>query len=157
MWQCLLYVLRTKLWWRRHPPPSPRRANAQIVGEWGEAAALKFLRANGWQILGQRLRPNRRDELDIVALRGKILAFIEVKTRASNRFARPASAVNRAKRQALNRAARAFLRRTRHPGYIYRFDIIEVIGSPPSPHPQINHLENAFPFDRRLKIVELEQ
>jgi len=119
------------------------------LGAWGEERAADWLRGNGWKILGRRVRPNRRDELDIVATRRGVLAFVEVKTRADERIARPAAAVNAAKRHALNRAARAFLRQAGAPGLVYRFDIVEVIGRPGAAPPEIRHIENAFPFERR--------
>ena len=37
------------------------------LGVWGEGCAADWLRGNGWKILGRRVRPNRRDELDLVA------------------------------------------------------------------------------------------
>ncbi len=99
--------------------------------------------------MGKRVRPDRRDELDLVASHGGVLAFVEVKTRTDESVARPAAAVNAPKRHALNRAARAYLRQAGFPDLIYRFDIIEVIGRPGGPPPEIRHLENAFSFERR--------
>lgn len=119
------------------------------LGAWGEGRAADWLRGNGWKILGRRVRPNRRGELDLVATRRGVLAFVEVKTRTDERVGRPAAAVNAAKRHALNRAARAFLRQAGGPGLIYRFDIVEVVGRPGAAPPEIRHIENAFPFERR--------
>jgi len=119
------------------------------LGAWGEGKAAERLRRDGWKILGRRVRPNRRDELDIIAARDGVLTFVEVKTRTDERVARPATAVNAAKRRALNRAARAYLRKAGFPKLIYRFDIVEVVGCPDGPPPEIRHHENAFPFDRR--------
>ena len=119
------------------------------LGAWGEGCAADWLRGNGWKILGRRVRPNRRDELDLVATRRGVLAFVEVKTRTDERVSRPAAAVNAAKRHALNRAARAFLRQAAFPDLIYRFDIVEVVGRPGTAPPAIRHHENAFPFERR--------
>jgi len=119
------------------------------LGVWGEGCAADWLRGNGWKILGRRVRPNRRDELDLVATRRGVLAFVEVKTRTDERVGRPAAAVNAAKRHALNRAARAFLRQAGTPEFIYRFDIVEVVGRPGAAPPEIRHIENAFPFERR--------
>lgn len=119
------------------------------LGLWGESRAADYLRGNGWKILGCRVRPNRRDELDIVATRRSVLAFIEVKTRTDERVSRPAAAVTAAKRHTLNRAARSFLRQASSPNLICRFDIVEVIGRPGATPPEIRHHENAFPFERR--------
>ena len=124
-------------------------ANAPIdLGVWGEGQAADRLRRDGWKILGRRVRPNRRDELDIIAARDGVLAFVEVKTRTDERVARPGASVNAAKRHALNRAARAYLRQAGFPDRIYRFDIVEVVGRPDGTRPEIRHHEDAFSFER---------
>lgn len=56
-----------------------RRA-AEARGQKGEALACWWLRLHGWRILGRRVRV-RAGEVDIIARRGRTLAFIEVKTR----------------------------------------------------------------------------
>jgi putative endonuclease len=58
-----------------------RRA-AETRGREGEARAAWFLRAKGWRILDQRVR-TPAGEVDLVARRGKLIAFVEVKTRRS--------------------------------------------------------------------------
>ena len=58
------------------------------------------------------------------------MVFVEVKTRRSESFGRPAMAVGPHKRRRLCRAAAAYLRRSGYPARFYRFDVIEVIGRP---------------------------
>jgi putative endonuclease len=127
-------------------------AATQTVGRWGEEVAAAFLERAGYRILGRRVRPDRRDELDIVARQGESLVFVEVKTRASEEFGRPAAAVDFAKRQALNRAAVRYLRQLDFPKLYYRFDTIEVIGTEGTPEPEVRHIENSFPFDRKYML-----
>lgn len=127
--------------------PAPRSA---VVGEWGESRAAGFLKAAGWTIVGRNVRPDRRDEIDIIARRGETLIFVEVKTRGSEAFGGPIAAVDRRKRHALNRAAAAYLRRAGHPDLFYRFDVVEVVGQPEAGAPVIRHIEGAVPFERRL-------
>ncbi len=126
----------------------------QQTGVWGEDLAVKQLKKEGYAIAGRRVRPDaRNDEIDIVARKGHVLVFVEVKTRRDERFGRPALAVDRRKRQALCRGAAAFIRRANNPGFTYRFDIIEVIGERTSPStPVIRHVEDAFrfPLNRRF-------
>ena len=129
------------------PHPHPRSA---VVGKWGEARAADFLASNGFTILGRNVRPNKRDEIDIVARKGETLVFVEVKTRRHGDFARPMTAVDKRKRHALNRAAAAWLRKARYPHMFYRFDVVEVVGAPEEGEPQIRHIEDAFPFERRF-------
>lgn len=120
------------------------------TGDWGEDVAADWLRKQGYRILGRNVRPDRRDELDIIAGKGDWLAFVEVKTRKSAGFARPFTAVDRRKKHALNRAAAAYLRQVGYPSLLYRFDVIEVVGQPGGAEPRVNHIENAFPFERRF-------
>jgi len=124
---------------------------AQAAGRWGEEVAADFLARAGYRILGRRVRPDRRDEIDIVARKDESLVFVEVKTRKSEAFGRPFAAVDQAKRRALSRAAVRYLRQLNFPKLYYRFDTVEVIGTPDAP-PQVRHIENAFPFDRRLML-----
>lgn len=58
------------------------RARAEAKGRRAEAFAALWLRLHGWRILGQRVRV-AMGEVDIIARRGKSLAFIEVKYRAT--------------------------------------------------------------------------
>jgi putative endonuclease len=56
-----------------------RRA-AETRGRDGEARAAWYLRAKGWRILAQRVR-TPAGEVDLVARKGRLIAFVEVKTR----------------------------------------------------------------------------
>jgi putative endonuclease len=129
---------------KRKKTEKPRSAQ---VGEWGENQAVTFLKKNGFQILGRNVRPNRRDEIDIIAKKGETLVFVEVKTRNREDFGRPVRAVDKNKRHALNRAAAAYLKRAKYPNLFYRFDVIEVLGQPEDTA-TIRHLENVFSFER---------
>lgn len=117
-------------------------------GLWGEEVAARMLAGKGYKILGTRVRLDARDEIDIAARDGDTLVFVEVKTRKDVDFGRPAAAVNRAKRHALSRAAVRYLKRIKFPSVNFRFDIVEVTGSPDEGEPEINHIENAFTLDR---------
>lgn len=139
-----------RLWQRPRPATKPKSA-AHHAGQWGEKKAEKFLREKGYRILERRARPSRRGELDLVATDGRTLVFVEVKTRNTEAFGSPASAVNHAKRHALNKAAVRYLQHAGWPRRVYRIDIIEVIGAPEAKtRPVIRHHENAVPFERRL-------
>lgn len=58
------------------------RQAAERQGRQGERLAAWWLRLHGWRIVGERVR-TRRGEVDLIARRGRILAFIEVKTRGN--------------------------------------------------------------------------
>jgi putative endonuclease len=126
----------------------PRSA---AVGRWGEEQAVAYLETQGFSILGCNVRPNKHDEIDIVAQKKDLLVFVEVKTRKQEDYGRPAMAVDKEKRHALNRAAAAYLRKVKYPDLYYRFDVVEVLGSPEqSDPPVIRHLDDAFPFESRF-------
>jgi putative endonuclease len=59
---------------------SNRRELAEMRGRRGETIAAWWLRLHGWRIVGQRLK-TPRGEVDLIARRGKTVAFIEVKAR----------------------------------------------------------------------------
>ena len=124
------------------------RKNSSEIGIWGEKEAEEVLKAGGYKILGRRVRIGDRDEIDLVARDGDVLVFVEVKTRRSADFGRPASAVDRDKRHTMSRAAVRYLKQTGCPKVNFRFDVVEVIGSADGAKPVVNHIENAFTLDR---------
>ena len=126
----------------------PRAAGtaAQRAGAWGEQVAADYLDERGYRILGRNVRFGSRCELDLVARSPapETLVFVEVKTRRTEDFGRPASAVDRAKRRALGRAAVRYLRRVKAKPARIRFDVVEVVGAPGGPPPVVRHVESAF-------------
>lgn len=122
-------------WFRRRPTPS--------LGKRGEDAAAGFLRARGFQIIEQGRR-YRFGELDLVAIDGDSIVFVEVKTRTSDDRGTPADAVDRRKRERLTRAALAYLKSKRLLDRRTRFDVVAVVWPDPDGEPKIEHLRGAF-------------
>lgn len=108
----------------------------------GEDIAAAFLVANGWHILGRNVRCGRTGEIDIVAERAGLLAFVEVKTRRSDRFGTPGEAVTWRKQHRIRALAREYLMRARPNAEAIRFDVVEVRTA--GPGPLVTHLEGAF-------------
>ena len=79
-----------------------------------------------------------RIEIDIVARRGHLVAFIEVKARRGTAFGSPFEAITGGKRREIVRAARVWIDRYGQPADVYRFDCIAIVGN------QLDHLEDAF-------------
>lgn len=131
-----------------------RRNNAKKVrpGEWGENVAEDHLKREKYRILGSRVRLDNRSEIDIVAVDGKVLVFVEVKTRKSEQFGAPVESVKKAKRHALSRSAVRYLRGLRFRPVNIRFDVVEVIGEEGDDDPVVRHIENAFPLDKCYKL-----
>jgi len=118
-----------------------------VTGLWGENQAATFLEKKGHKILSRRFRVTARDEFDLITRLNDTLVFVEVKTRRTELYGRPVSAVERRKRHHLSRAAVRYLQRLKHP-VNFRFDVVEVVGEKDGPEPVIRHIEAAFPLDR---------
>lgn len=115
------------------------------LGDFGEAAAERFLKDKGYKILCRNYFV-RGGEIDIIALDRDILVFVEVKTRSSKRFGAPSEAVNYKKLEHMRYAAEAYLLKEPTDKEI-RFDVIEVIATEKDGLPQlseINHIEGIF-------------
>src|ERR1035438_6029055 len=95
------------------------------TGKKGEEIAVKFLKNKGYKILETNWRLGR-NEIDIIAVDGKLIVVAEVKTRQSNQFGDPEMAVTREKQKALVRAANAYVR-SKQLDMEVRFDIISII------------------------------
>ncbi|MBX3240564.1 MAG: YraN family protein [Chitinophagaceae bacterium] len=83
-------------------------ANHNKTGKQGELLAVNYLTDQGFSILHTNWRYSRY-EIDIIAERNKILHFIEVKTRRSDRYGLPEESVTAKKFENLSKAAEAFL------------------------------------------------
>ena len=103
---------------------------------------MRYLSFAGWTVTDHRFRMGRL-EIDLVARRRDLVAFVEVKTRRGSGFGQPVEAVTWAKRREIARVAQAWIGRHGRPAFTYRFDVIGVTLSPAGPH-RIEHVEDAF-------------
>lgn len=113
------------------------------VGRVGEDLAVKYLSRQGMKVLHRNFRGPRGGEVDVVCRDGDVLAFVEVKTRTTLDFGRPAAAVNKPKQRLITRGAMAWMRMLDYPDINFRFDIVEVIASDGAV-PELNLIRNAF-------------
>src|SRR5215212_1026036 len=99
-------------------------AARQELGKRGERIAEEWLVTNGWQVLERRFRSGHRD-IDLVIERqsaeGRLVAFVEVKTRLSSGYGGPLGAVHWKKQREMARAARDWMSRERTTGANFRF------------------------------------
>src|SRR6266446_769915 len=114
-------------------------------GELGERAAKKHLRRLGLKFLTANFW-SHRGEIDLVFRDGDCLVFVEVKTRSSEDWVRPASAVNADRRRRLTRTALDYLRLLNNPQVKIRFDIVEVLLEKGLVH-EVRHLPNTFAME----------
>ncbi len=111
------------------------------LGRRGERAAEKYLRRNGYRIVARNFRAAGA-EIDLVAMDGGVLVFVEVKTRRSRAAGAPEEAVDERKQKRMRRAAESFARRYRADDTEMRFDIIAIDAS--NERLEIELLRNAF-------------
>ena len=147
--------LLTKLadWFARRSVPAHIR-----LGRLGERAARKYLEQKGLKFLAANSR-SRRGEIDLIfRARGNggagrifsrneldCLVFVEVKTRSSEDWTRPAAAVDAERRRRLSRTALDYLKLLHQPPVTIRFDIVEVLLTGGRVR-EVRHLPNAFPL-----------
>ena len=108
----------------------------------GEEEGCQFLKKNGYKIVERNYR-TPRGEIDIIARSGKIIIFVEVRTRASNTFSEPWETVGHRKRERLRAAARQYLREKPSPDAELRFDILSITLDD-AVKPKIEWFQNAF-------------
>lgn len=113
--------------------------NKFLAGRQAEETAVRYLRSQGYRILGRNIRA-KFGEIDVVAREGPTLCFVEVKARSSIRYGWPEESVTWEKRRRLIRLAQGYLQRARWTGPV-RFDMVSVLGHPPQ---RIRLIKGAF-------------
>lgn len=107
---------------------------------------MKYLQQGGLKFLTANFR-STRGEIDLVFRDGDCLVFVEVKTRSSEEWTRPAAAVDARKRRLLSQTALDYLKLLKHPRVKFRFDIVEVLLAEGDIR-EIRHLPNAFTLSK---------
>ena len=120
------------------PPEDPRKK----LGARGERAAAAYLKKQGLKIL-KRNYLCRHGEIDIVALDGDAICFVEVKTRRPQPLLDPHRTVTAAKRRKVRAVARHYLRSKKLMDRVCRFDIASVI-CPEEGDPEVELIKHAF-------------
>ena len=118
--------------------------NNRAIGTDYEKRACEFLETQGFSVLERNFRC-RQGEIDIIARKGRILAFVEVKLRRDDRFAEAREFVTTAKQRRILAAAQLYL--SAHPAEDLqpRFDVLELYAPKGESGPlHINHIEDAF-------------
>jgi putative endonuclease len=131
---------KVRSWWK---PAGPQHLE---YGRLGERAAKRELKRLGMKFLTANFR-TERGEIDLVFRDRDCLVFIEVKTRSSEEWKRPAAAVDKERRQRLTRAGLDYLRLLKNPRVKVRFDIVEVLLNDGAVS-AVRHLPNSFAMER---------
>jgi putative endonuclease len=120
------------------------RIRPKSLGERGEDAAARFLKRLGYHILARHL-DLPLGELDIIAVDGRTVVFVEVKTRSSSDAGHPADAIDKVKEQRMTQAALGYLKSHGLLNHSARFDVVAVSWPSTAKRPTIEHIQNAFP------------
>lgn len=120
-------------WWNR------------LFGDRGERLAVRHLKKSGLRIVTRNYR-NRFGEIDIIALDGQTIVFVEVKTRKSNAAGNPLEAVDEIKQAKIIQVAQAYLKQRRLFEYSVRFDVIGIVWNEDGreSRPELTHVRHAF-------------
>jgi len=113
---------------------------SRLLGDTGEREAARYLRRLGLKVLCRGYRTDH-GEIDLVALDGDVVVFVEVKTR---RHGEPAEAVTAEKQRRLTLAALHFLKKHRLLEQPCRFDVVAIVWPEDSAPPRIEHIRDAF-------------
>lgn len=117
---------------------SPQDFYKKLLGLKGEVTATNYLISKGYKIIEKNYR-TKFSEVDLIALYGDFLVFIEVKTRTSKQFGMPREAVGYEKQRKYVMTAEFYLQKhSEYDNKNVRFDVIDIIGD------DITHIENAF-------------
>ena len=122
------------------------------LGAQGEKEAERHLLKQGWVIVDRGFTA-RGGEIDLVAVDGQTIVFVEVKTRSSDRKGHPSEAVTHEKQQRLTRAAYSFLAKKQLINCSFRFDVISIIWPDRQLAPTIEHCEHAFEPAGKFQLV----
>ena len=112
------------------------------LGDRGEQIAAEHLARTGWTVLHRNFRLGHK-EIDLVARRGEVVAFVEVKTRAGPGFGHPLEAITWRKRREIQQVAAAWIDRHAALPVSYRFDAVAVLLRA-GDQPLVEHVEDAW-------------
>lgn len=107
----------------------------------GEGIAKRICKSRDMKSL-TKTGTSGRSEIDLIALKNRIIIFVEVKTRSSAAFGEPEDFVERHKQKQMELAATAYIALMNH-RYDIPFDIIAIIFTNSEEY-KLNHIEDAF-------------
>jgi putative endonuclease len=120
----------------------PGAAARQLLGQRAEQLACDHLQRAGFDIVARNVRVGRL-ELDVIAKRGRLIVFCEVRSRSSDRLMTPAQSIDPRKVARVRQAAAQWLRSSAQGRSMQvRFDVASVMFD--VPEGRLNYLEGAF-------------
>jgi putative endonuclease len=122
---------------------------AGSLGDRGERLAERHLLCRGYYII-ERGYQNSIGEIDLIAVDGRTVVFVEVKTRSSDIAGLPAEAVDETKQQKIVHTATSYLKHRSLLDCQCRFDVVSIMWPDPTRSkqaPQVDYFKSAFTAD----------
>ncbi len=111
------------------------------TGNYGETLACEYLKKQGYEIIERNYRI-RGGEIDIVAMDGEYMVFVEVKTRSSHEYGLPAESITSWKIRHLLRSAQFYLLKIDWGNGPYRLDFVSIDFADSKENPEIKLIKN---------------
>ena len=112
------------------------------LGKLGEDLAVNALSADGYKIVERNAKIYKR-EVDVIAVDGDLLVFIEVKARSDHSFGKPLEAIDNKRQARLRKAAQLYIMRKKLKSTSVRFDVVTVDFTN-NPKGEVEIVKNAF-------------
>ena len=116
----------------------------KLLGRTGEELAARHLSGRGYTILERNYRAPY-GEIDLIALDGGTVVFVEVKTRTTDAYGAPELAVDLRKQERMVKAALGYLKHKKLHQMPCRFDVVAISGAESG---KVDLIQNAFEMDR---------
>ena len=126
------------------PTPARQPGSMAASHEFGRAAELlaaQYLIDRGYTILERNYRVSRK-EIDLIARRDSVVAFVEVKARAGQQHGHPLEAITWSKRREIAWAARVWIAGNGRANLTYRFDAVSILWR--GERPVVEHIPDAW-------------
>jgi putative endonuclease len=130
--------------WKRESGAASRtgaRTEKRVFGDMAEQLTVEHLEREGYTIRDRNVLC-RRGELDVVAEKDDVLAFVEVRMRSSTVWGDPSATVTHSKQRKVVLAAHEYCQRHRLFARVIRFDVVSVVGKGKTG--EVEHLVDAF-------------
>ncbi len=127
-----------------------KKNHRKELGSKGEDIAVRFLKKKGYRIIKRNYRC-KYGEIDIIAERDNITAFIEVRTIQAENFGIPQDFITNIKIDHISKSALNYIKKENLFDHSCRFDLMTINFSDTLSEPKIEYIENAFELSNRYK------
>lgn len=127
-----------------------KKNHRKELGSKGEDIAVRFLKKKGYKIIKRNYKC-KYGEIDIIAERDNITAFIEVRTMQAEKFGIPQDFITNIKTDHISKSALNYIKEENLFDRSCRFDLMAINLSDTLSEPKIEHIENAFELSNRYK------